>query len=56
MVGRVVVPAARLAQNPVELLLVLGAMAPFQPTGTSRLIGAKQSTLAVTLEFSTRVW
>jgi hypothetical protein len=31
-------------------------VAPFQPAGTSRLIGAKQSTVAVTLEFSTRVW
>ncbi len=34
----------------------LAEVAPFQSTGTSRLIGAKQSTLAVTLEFSTRLW
>ncbi len=31
-------------------------MAPFQLNGTSRLIGAKQSTLAATLEFATRLW
>lgn len=31
-------------------------VAPFQGNGFSRLIGAKQSTLSATLEFSTRLW
>ncbi len=31
-------------------------LAPFQPDGTSRLVGAKQSTLSATVEISTKIW
>lgn len=34
----------------------LAEVAPFQSSSASRLIGAKQSTLTATLEFSTRLW